>query len=94
MTSTLTPDIQERFRFSADKGAVVEQVMPGSPAAAAGLRPHDVITRIGDKEIESDVDLQTAVRAMAPGSRTEVHWMRGPEPQRATVTVAARPGGG
>ncbi len=93
-TVTLTPEIRERFGFSAERGAVVAEVVPGSPADSVGLRPNDVITRIGDKDIESNADLQAAVRAMAPGSRTEVRWKRGPEDRRATVTIAARQPGG
>jgi S1-C subfamily serine protease len=88
---TLTPEIKDRFGFEADTGAIVLNVEPGSPAAAAGLQPNDVITRIGDKAIETSADVHSAVRALPPGTRTEVQWKRGAEDRKAAVTLAARP---
>ncbi len=91
---TLTPEIRERFGFTAEKGAVITEVVPGSPAATAGLRANDVITRVGDEDIETNADLQAAVRGLSPGSRVEVQWKRGTEDRKATVALAARPAGG
>ena len=93
-TVTLTSEIRERFGFSAQKGAVVAEVVPGSPAETAGLRVNDVVTRIGDKTIETNADLQAAVRSLSPGARVEIQWRRGDEDRRATVTIGARPSGG
>jgi serine protease Do len=90
-TVTLTPEIKDRLGFAADEGAVVGDVEPGTPAHSAGLQPNDVITKIGGKDIKSSADLQTAVRALAPGTRTEIEWKRGSEDRKATVTLAARP---
>ena len=91
---TLTPEIRDRFGFAAEQGAVVTEVVPGSPAAAAGLRANDVITKLGDEDIETNADLQAAVRALSPGSRVEVQWKRGDEDRNATVALGARPAGG
>jgi len=93
-TVTLTPEIKDRFGFAADEGAVVGDVEPGTPAASAGLQQNDVITRIGGKDIKSSADLQAAVRALAPGARTEIQWKRGTEDRKASVALAARPTGG
>ncbi len=90
-TVTLTPEIRDRFGFAVDKGAVVGDVEPGSPAERAGLQSNDVITRFGDKSIETNADLQAAVRALAPGAKVEVQWKRGDEDRKAGVTLAARP---
>jgi putative serine protease PepD len=91
---TLTPDIKARLGATADSGAVIDELMVGSPAAAAGLQRYDVVTRIGDKEIKTNADLQSAVRALAPGTRVEIRWKRGDEDRQATATLAARPTGG
>lgn len=91
---TLTPDIKDRLGVSADSGALIDDVTEGSPAAAAGLQRYDIITRIGDKQVTTNADLQAAVRALAPGTRVEVQWKRGDEDGKATVTLAARPTGG
>ncbi len=92
-SQTLTPDIAERFDFAGDSGAIVVEVVPGSPADEAGLRRLDVITRVGDREIATNADLQTAVRAHKPGDEVEIAWKRGDEDLRATVRLAARPTG-
>ena len=90
-TVTLTPEVRERMDFGPEAGAIVVQVVAGSPAAAAGLLPNDVITRIGDQEIDTNANVQTAVRAHKPGDEVEIVWTRGEEEQRATVVLAPRP---
>ncbi|MGH9177022.1 MAG: S1C family serine protease, partial [Acidimicrobiales bacterium] len=90
-TATLTPEIRSRLGFSAEAGAIVLAVVPGSPAAAAGLAENDVITRIGDQDIDTNTNLQVAVRSHRPQEEVEIVWMRGDEEQRATVTLGTRP---
>ncbi|MGQ0520248.1 MAG: S1C family serine protease [Actinomycetota bacterium] len=90
-TVTLTPEIRQRLSFGPEAGAIVVEVVPGSPADAAGLTSNDVITRIGDQDIDSNANLQTAVRAHRPEEKVEVVWTRGEEEQRATVTLGTRP---
>ncbi len=76
-----------------NSGAVVLEVAPGSPADQAGLRPDDVIVRIGSDRVASSDDLAAAVRSRDPGDRVEITWVRGGSQQSATVTLAQRPGG-
>jgi S1-C subfamily serine protease len=49
-------------------GAVVESVVPGSPADAAGLTPGDLITAVGDRAVASPSDLTDIVAAQKPGA--------------------------
>ena len=90
-SQTLTPDIGERFDFATDRGAIVVEVVPGSPADNAGIRRLDVITRVGDKDIATNADLQSAVRSHKPGDQVPIAWKRGQEDRQATVTLGARP---
>ena len=76
-----------------NSGAVVLEVAPGSPADEAGLRPDDVIVRIGSDRVASSDDLVAAVRSHEPGDRVEITWVRGGAQQSAAVTLAQRPGG-
>ncbi|HZN37966.1 MAG TPA: PDZ domain-containing protein, partial [Planctomycetota bacterium] len=39
-----------------DNKVVISEVMPGSPAAAAGVRVGDVLARIGEREVRSSID--------------------------------------
>jgi S1-C subfamily serine protease len=60
--------------FSNRAGATVQQVIPGSAAAAVGLQPGDVITAVGSHAIASPQDLTTAIHASRSGDRTTITW--------------------
>jgi putative serine protease PepD len=68
-------------------GALVTSVQGSSPAAAAGLRSGDVITRIGELEVDDASDLVLAIQAGRPGEELEVRWQRGADAQEASVTL-------
>ncbi len=53
-------------------GAVVTQVSPGTPAAAAGLAVGDVIVRIGNITIEDSADVLPAIRRHRPGDAVTI----------------------
>jgi len=57
-------------------GARVTDVRAGSPAADAGLKTGDVITKIGDTTIQSSIDLIRAVRSNSPGDSVTVTYTR------------------
>lgn len=69
------------------RGAVIEDVLPGSSADQAGLRRNDVIIRIGGRTVEGSGAVSSAVGIAAPGARLDVVYLRGGEERRATVTV-------
>jgi serine protease Do len=50
--SKLTPDVKDQLGLDDNqKGVVVAQVQPGSPAAESGVRPGDVIVRVGNSTV-------------------------------------------
>ncbi|MFP5022510.1 S1C family serine protease [Pseudonocardia phyllosphaerae] len=49
-------------------GAVVRTVTPGGAAERAGLKPQDLVTKLGEQQIATGQDLQAAVRSQPPGS--------------------------
>jgi S1-C subfamily serine protease len=61
--------------LSSTAGATVEQVIPGTAAAAAGLRPGDVITAVGSHRIGTPADLTTAIHATRSGDRAAITWV-------------------
>ena len=54
-------------------------VEPGSPAAGAGLRPQDLVVRIGDRDIHSLEELGRALRSGKAGDRLSIQIVRGGE---------------
>lgn len=69
------------------KGAQVTTVSKGSAADKAGLKAGDVITRIGDKKIETAEDVSKAVREHKPGNKVPVTIMRDGKEQKYTAEL-------
>ena len=60
----LTPEIAQRLGLGAEQhGAIVSRVMPGSPAAHAGIRVGDVITEVGTEPVTSATDAGAAIKS-------------------------------
>jgi serine protease Do len=72
----LTVPRRERLGVPDDvTGAVVAGVEPGSPAERSGIRPGDVIRRVGDTPVASADALVSAVAKERNGGRTAVAMM-------------------
>ena len=71
-------------------GVVVNAVTNGSPAAAAGLEPGDVITAIDGQRIRTPGELVATVGERAPGSAVELTTLRDGTERRLHATLAER----
>lgn len=67
----------------------VGTVEPGSPAAAAGLRPGDRVTAIGERPID-DFDQLVRYVKLHPGAVVRVDYRRGEADESAQVTIATQ----
>lgn len=93
-TQTMTPDLAQQFRLNgATTGALVAEVATNSPAARAGIRQGDVITKIDDESIASGSDVLVALRIKLPGDEVQVTVDRGGVTQVLSVRVEERPTG-
>ena len=72
-------------------GAEVRQVVSGSPAALSGLEEDDVITKVGERAVESSSGLVIAMRLHKPGDDVVITYWRNGTQHEATVTVAGSP---
>jgi putative serine protease PepD len=72
-------------------GAEVREVVPGSPAASAGLREGDVITAVGGEPVATSGEMAAAVRERRPGEQVDITYRRGSETKAARVALAVRP---
>ncbi|MBD0707328.1 MULTISPECIES: S1C family serine protease [unclassified Streptomyces] len=66
--------------------AVVEAPADGA-AGKAGLKPGDVITRLGDTDITTITSLSEALAAMKPGEKVTTTYVRGTESRKTEVTL-------
>ncbi|MCC6381129.1 MAG: trypsin-like peptidase domain-containing protein [Dehalococcoidia bacterium] len=87
----LTPEVLARLRGSAvDQGALVTDVQSGGPAAAAGVLPGDIITRVGDQDVNRGQFLFNALARFAPGQVVRVVLNRGGRIIEAEVRLARK----
>ncbi len=86
------PDPREQHPGSApDQGAVVRDVVPQSPAAAAGVRPGDVVVEFEGSAIHTWDDLLAAVGQRQPGQAVRVVVLRGGTRVDVPLTLGVRP---
>ena len=72
-------------------GVSIESVMPGSPAALAGLKIGDQITHIDDHPIENGLQLQLLVGTLRPATVTQVRYRRAGQMSQASIALAKYP---
>jgi serine protease Do len=72
----ITPELARRLRLQAERGAVITDVEQGSPAQRYGLRPGDVIVRVGSTPIASAADAQKVLGAIPSGGTALLRVMR------------------
>jgi serine protease Do len=89
----VTPDLAREEKLPDAKGARVVEVQAGSPAAAAGLQPGDVIVKLGDRAVADTISLKNAAADMPIGQVTPVSFFRDGKPQTLEVTIAELPAG-
>ncbi|MFF8727797.1 S1C family serine protease [Streptomyces sp. NPDC015171] len=68
-------------------GVAVVSVRAGGAADAAGLRPNDIVTRLGEEPITTITSLSEALAAQKPGQRTKVTYERDGVEKTVEVTL-------
>ena len=84
---SLNAERSRDFGLGIVRGAVIEDVAPGSSAEAAGLRRGDVVTRIQNRPVSNAGTVAATVGIAEPGARLEVVYLREGREGRGTVVV-------
>ena len=85
---TVTPDMAMSLGLPSASGALVSQVVSGSPAEAAGIRAGDVITSVNGQPVKSNTELRNAIGLKRVGDSVDVALVRDGKPQRLTAVIA------
>ncbi|MEO3807514.1 trypsin-like peptidase domain-containing protein [Sphaerisporangium sp. B11E5] len=72
------------------EGAVVSTVQNGSPAAQAGLREGDLITKIDGTQVSGADTVVGQIRSLTPGTKVSLTYVRDGRTSTVTVTLAER----
>jgi serine protease Do len=81
----------KRLGLKAQRGVVVESVLPGSPAAAAGFARGDVLFGINGRLAVSSYQFQEAIGSVGAGIGLTITLDRGGERHDLKVTTVLRP---
>src|SRR5439155_13875808 len=80
-----------RLGLGVTSGALVTGVVPGTPAARAGIPQFAVITSVDGEAIGSAAQLGPALHSHAPGDRAEITWVDRRGTHTVTVILVAGP---
>jgi len=87
----LTPDIAQTLSVPTSRGVLITGVLQGGPAAAGGMRPGDVVTRVAGHEVENTAQLLSEVAALRPQSAASISVLRADQQLEIQVRVGERP---
>ncbi len=84
----VTSEMAESIGLKSAGGAIVDEAMPGTPAAEAGLKPGDVITKLDGKAVKDASDLTVRIGSFKPNDKVELTYLRNGEEKTAQITLA------
>ncbi|MCX8958574.1 serine endoprotease DegQ [Erwinia psidii] len=83
----MTAEMAKAFNVDAQRGAFVNEVLPGSAASRAGVKAGDIITRLDDKPVDSFAALRVKIGTTAPGKEVRLGLLRDGKPLTVTVRL-------
>ena len=87
----ITPELAESLKLKLARGALVAQVVRGSPADKAGVKAGDVITAIEGKGIQDSVAAMAIIAGLRPGKDAKFQLTRSEKAIDIAINVAKRP---
>ena len=81
----MTADMAKAFKVDIQHGAFVNEVLPQSAAAKAGIKAGDIITSVDGKNVANFAELRVKIGTTPPGQEVKVGLLR--DGKTVTVTV-------
>jgi S1-C subfamily serine protease len=88
---TLSPGLSKGLKLDVKEGVLVVQIIPGSPAAQAGLRGGDIITGIDDHKVTGMKQMVRLIDKLKVGETMTLRILRDGQPMDLKVLLAERP---
>jgi len=86
----LDPALADAFGLASMQGAVLVNIVPGSPAEKAGLRPGDVVTAVNGRAVRDAPDLRNQVGLRRVGDKLTLDVLRDGKRMTVSAVVGAR----
>lgn len=83
----LTAELAKLFDSQQQKGAIVTDVLIGSPAMNAGLQRGDIITKVNEQSVVSAKELETAIQAAKSASQIKLEVIKKGKPTTIVIDL-------
>ncbi|MGB7754451.1 MAG: Do family serine endopeptidase [Salinisphaera sp.] len=84
-------ELAQSFKLARPEGALVTQILKGSPASKADIDVGDVILAFNGHPVDSASDLPPLVASIAPGEKARLKILRNGDRRTEQITIAALP---
>jgi serine protease Do len=86
----VTGDLASKFGVNENEGVLVNEVFENDPAAQAGIKPGDIITKVDGKTVDTPNLLSRLIAALTPGTMASIEVVRDGKRQLVSVPVSER----
>jgi len=90
-TYPVSPDIAQALGLSGAEGALVTQVLLGSPAEQAGIRSGDVIVSINNTTVVVPADVRNAIGLLRVGDTADIELLRNGRTRHVQAQITQPP---
>ncbi len=88
---TITPELVQGLHLPVNRGVLLQDVSPGSPADKAGLKVGDIITSVGGKPVDDVRQFALDLYTYKIGQKAEIGVLRNGKETTLSVPVIERP---
>lgn len=86
----MTPALAEALHLAKNEGALISQVMSGTPAESAGLKSKDIILAVENNQIRNAAQVSNDVSIIRPDTKIALHILRDGKEQTIFATTASK----
>ena len=86
-TQEVTSEKAKELKLSAERGVLLERILPDSPAAKADLKENDIVTEINGQKVEGAAQFRRIIREIPAGRTAQFTVWREGRAQTISVTL-------
>ena len=87
----MTKELAESFKLPQTGGALISEVLRGSPADKAGFKPGDILVAVNGEPVADSATMLSLIAALQPGQQAALKVVRNRVETEIKVVVGARP---